>query len=91
MCGIGTGWESTLYVTLEHKTSHKGPFYESAIYTSSEIWIDNIYIDVWFVMIGKYLKIWNLRVQKNQNIEKIIFKFVQMKLLAGSASLYVCP
>jgi len=30
-------------------------------------------------MIGQYLKIWNLRVQ---NIEKIIFKVVQMKFLA---------
>ncbi len=29
-----------------------------------------------------YLKIWNLRVQKNQNIEKISFKVVQMKFLA---------
>ncbi len=29
-----------------------------------------------------YLKIWNLRVQKNINIEKIIFKVVQMKFLA---------
>ncbi len=28
-----------------------------------------------------YLKIWNLRVQKNLNIEKIAFKFVQMKFL----------
>ncbi len=27
-------------------------------------------------------KIWNLRVQRNQNIEKIIFKVVQMKFLA---------
>ncbi len=34
-------------------------------------------------MIGQYLaEIWNLRVQKNQNIEKITFKVVQMKLLA---------
>ncbi len=33
-------------------------------------------------MIGQYLKIWNLRVQKNLNIEKIIFKVVQMKFLA---------
>ncbi len=32
-------------------------------------------------MIGQYLKIWNLRVQKNLNIEKIIFK-IQMKFLA---------
>ncbi len=29
-----------------------------------------------------YLKIWNLRVQKNLNIEKITFKVVQMKFLA---------
>ncbi len=28
------------------------------------------------------IKIWNLRVQKNLNIEKIIFKVVQMKFLA---------
>ncbi len=33
-------------------------------------------------MIGQYLKIWNLRVQKNRNIEKIIFKVVQIKFLA---------
>ncbi len=51
--------------TLEHKTSHK----------SSRI--NELFIDVWFVMIGQYLKIWNLRVQKNLNIEKIIFKVVQ--------------
>ncbi len=31
---------------------------------------------------GNYLKIWNLRVQKNQNIEKITFKVVQIKFLA---------
>ncbi len=29
-----------------------------------------------------YLKIWNLRVQNNLNIEKITFKVVQMKFLA---------
>ncbi len=29
-----------------------------------------------------YLKIWNLRVQKNLNIEKIAYKVVQMKFLA---------
>ncbi len=29
-----------------------------------------------------YLKIWNLRVQKNLNIEKIAFKVIQMKSLA---------
>ncbi len=46
---------------------------------SSESRINHISIDVWF---GQYLKIWNLRVQKNLNIEKIIFKVVQMKFLA---------
>ncbi len=33
-------------------------------------------------MIGQYLKIWNLSVPKNLNIEKIIFKVVQMKFLS---------
>ncbi len=36
-------------------------------------------------MIGlryNYVKIWTLRVQKNLNIEKIIFKVVQMKFLS---------
>ncbi len=33
-------------------------------------------------MIGQYLKIWNLRKQKNLNIEKIIFKVVQIKFIA---------
>ncbi len=34
-------------------------------------------------MIGQYFKIWNLRVpKKNRNIEKTIFKVVQMKFLA---------
>ncbi len=72
----------TTFVTLEHKTSHKCKFFEIESYTSSESWINYISIDVWFVMIGQYLKIWNLRVQKNLNIEKIIFKVVQMKFLA---------
>ncbi len=36
------------YVTLEHKTSHKGLFYKIEIYASSESWINNISIDVWF-------------------------------------------
>ncbi len=66
-------------MTLEHKTSHKGQFCEIEIYASSESWINNISIDVWF---GQYLKIWNLRVQKNLNIKKIIFKVVNLKFLA---------
>ncbi len=39
-------------VTLEHKTSHKGQVFEIEIYASSESWINNISIDVWF---GQYL------------------------------------
>ncbi len=70
------------YVTLDHKTSLKCQFCKIEIYASSESWINDISIDVWFVMIWQYLKIWNLRVQKNLNIEKIIFKVVQMKFLA---------
>ncbi len=73
------------YVTLDHKTSHKGKFSKIEIYTSSESWINQLSIGVWFVRIGQYLaeiQIWNLRVQKNLNIEKITFKVVQMKFLA---------
>ncbi len=39
-------------VTLEHKTSHNGQFSEIEINASSESWINNISIDVWF---GQYL------------------------------------
>ncbi len=66
------------YVTLEHKTSLKCQFFEIEISTQCESWINKLYIDVWFVMIGQYLKIWNLRVQKNLNIDNIIFKVVQI-------------
>ncbi len=63
---------------MDHKTSH--------LKMRSERWIIKRSIDVWFVRIGQYLaenylKIYNLRVQKkNLNIEKIIFKVVQMKI-----------
>ncbi len=40
------------------------------------LWSDNILLRY------NYLKIWNLRKQKNLNIEKIIFKVVQIKFLA---------
>ncbi len=36
-----------------------------------------------------YLNIWNLRVQKNQNFEKIAFKVVQMKFLAMHITSYI--
>ncbi len=42
----------TSYVTLEHKTSHKGTFGEIEIYASSGNSINNISINVWF---GQYL------------------------------------
>ncbi len=44
-----------IYTTLEHKTCHKCQFFEIEISASSESWINNISIDVWFVMIGQYL------------------------------------
>ncbi len=40
------------------------------------LWSDNIWPRY------NYLKSWNLRVQKNLNIENIAFKVVQIKLLA---------
>ncbi len=74
-------------MTLDHETSHKGQFSEIEIYTSSESWINKLSIGlvcydrtifVWDTTIWKF---WNLRVQKNLYIEKIAFKFVQMKFL----------
>ncbi len=42
-----------LYVTLDHKTSHKGLF---LIYLLLFFyWINKLSIDVWFVSIGQYL------------------------------------
>ncbi len=58
------------YVTLDHKTNHKGQSYEIEIYTSSESWINKLFL------------IWNLRLQENLNIEKMAFKVVQMTFLA---------
>ncbi len=45
------------YVTLDHKTSQKGQIEKS--------WINNISIDVWFVMIGQYLA----EIQLFENLE----------------------
>ncbi len=72
-------------MTLDHKTSHKGQFFKIEIYASHESLINNLSIDVWFVMIGQYLKnlkIWNLRVQKKSKYREITFKVVQIKFLA---------
>ncbi len=47
-----------------------------------DVWYDVLlgYDNIWLWY--NYLEIWNLRVQKNLNIEKIAFKVVQMKFLA---------
>ncbi len=52
-------------MTLDHKTSHKGQFFEIEISTSSEIRINELSIDVWFVMIGQYLA----AIQRFENLE----------------------
>ncbi len=61
-----------MFVTLEHKTSHKCLFFVE-IYTSSENRINQ------FVMIRT---IFEKGAKKNLNIEEIYFKVVQIKLLA---------
>ncbi len=61
---INYSTEAIQYVTLEHKTSRKCQIFEIEICASSESGVNNISFDVWF---GQYLKIWNLRVQKNLN------------------------
>ncbi len=43
--------ENPANVTLGHKTSHKGQFFEIEIYTSSESWINKLSIDVCLVEI----------------------------------------
>ncbi len=64
---------------LEHKTSYKVLKKKKIeIYASSKSWINDISIDAWF-MTGQYLE---YEGAKNLNIEKIIFKFVQIKFLA---------
>ncbi len=73
------------YVTLDHKTSLKCLFFEIEIDASSESWTNKLSIDVWFVMIlfGQDKTIWiSEDAKKYIYIEKITFKFVQMKFLA---------
>ncbi len=63
------------FVTLEHKTSHKGKLFKIEIYASSESWIN--WCMVWTIFV-------NLESEgaKNLHIDKIIFKVVQIKFLA---------
>ncbi len=71
-----------IYMTLDHRTSHKGKFNEIEINISSENWINKLSIDVWFVRIAQYLAEIQLfeylesEAAKNLNIEKIVFKTV---------------
>ncbi len=39
-----------IFVTLDHKSSHKGIFY-----TTTESWINKLSNDLWFVRVGQYL------------------------------------
>ncbi len=70
------------YLTLDHKTNHKGTFYEIEIYTSYESWINNISIDVWFVRIGQYLAEILFENLESEGAKKNRFIFVQIKFLA---------
>ncbi len=54
-----------LYVTLDHKTSHKCQFFEIDISTSYASWINKRPIDVWFVRIWQDLA----EVQLFENLE----------------------
>ncbi len=45
---ISSPWKN-LSVTRDHKTSHKGQFFEIEIYTSPESWINKLSIDVWWI------------------------------------------
>ncbi len=55
----------SLYMTQDHKTSHKGQFLEIDIYSSSESWINKLPIDVWFIRIRQYLA----EIQLFENLE----------------------
>ncbi len=50
--------------------------------TVLDVWEPITFVDDRIWLRYNYLKIWNLREQKNLNIEKITFKVVQMKFLA---------
>ncbi len=73
-----------IYVTLDHKNSLKCQSFE--IHRRAEY----IIFPLMNGLLGfdnicpryNYLKIWNVRVQKNLNIEKIAFKIGKIKFLA---------
>ncbi len=59
-----------IFVTLDHKTSREGQFFETEIYTSSESWINKPSIDAWFVRIEQYLA----KIQLFENMESEVAK-----------------
>ncbi len=76
------------YVAQNHKTSHKGNFFLNWD-LSYESWINNLFIDAWFVRIGQYLAEIQLfenlqsegeKKKKNLNIEKITYKVLAMHI-----------
>ncbi len=61
-----------LYVTLKHKTSHKGTFFEIEIYTAYESWINKR--SKYFAEIQLFENLESEGAKKNLNTEKIAFK-----------------
>ncbi len=71
----------TIYVTLDHNITHKSPFFFIELYISFPFMYGLLGLDdIWPRY--NHLKICNLTVQNNLNIEKITFKVIQMKSLA---------
>ncbi len=76
-----------IYVTMDHKTSHRGQFFLIEMYASSE---SKISFPLMYGLLGKaniwlrynYLNVESEGAKKNQTIEKIAFKVAQMKSLA---------
>ncbi len=62
LCESLTFYYLWMYSNIDHKTSHKCQFSEIEICTSSESWINNLFIDVWF---GQYLA----EIQLLENLE----------------------
>ncbi len=56
-------WTTLIYVTMHHKTSHKGKFSEIDIYTSSKSWINKLLL--MYGLIGQFLA----EIQLFENLE----------------------
>ncbi len=75
-----------MWLCMDHKTSHKGKFFEIEIYSSSKSWINKLPIDVWFVMIWQYLSDIQFDNLEYEGAKKFKYwencQVVQMKFLA---------